>query len=322
GDRAATKKPKAARECRTPNWPFDSAEAKRRQRETAKRLGLPVELEIEVSGDLKLAFVFIPPGEFVMGAADGPEDEGPPHRVCIERPFYMSRTEITNSQFSALVDPHHFSGYAQWRSIDQRGQGYPLFEPDQPVVRVSWHEAMAFCRALAERTGRRVTLPTEAQWEWACRAGSDSPLWYGTLDNDFSPFENLAGHEQVRFAFSGKRKWYLRDDRYDDGQLVTAPVGSYRPNPWGLYDMAGNVCEWTRTTYRAYPYDASDGRDDISIPTDSTIEKVVRGGSWYLPPSFARSAWRWKYPLWRKVFNVGFRIIIELPTDSTVTQQD
>ncbi|HID24607.1 MAG TPA: formylglycine-generating enzyme family protein, partial [Planctomycetaceae bacterium] len=314
--------PKATPECRAPSWPFDSAEAKRRQVETAKRLGRPVELVIELPGDLKLAFVLIPAGEFIMGTVDGPADERPPHRVRIERPFYMSRTEVTNAQFKALADPHHFSGYAQWRSIDQRGQGYPLFEPDQPVVRVSWHQAMAFCRALAERSGRRVTLPTEAQWEWACRAGSDSPLWYGTPDDDFSPFENLAGHEQVRFAFHGKRKWYLRDDRFDDGRLVSAPVGSYRSNPWGLVDMAGNVCEWTRTTYRPYPYDPSDGRNATSLSGDSSVEKVVRGGSWYLPPRFARSAWRWKYPPWRKVFNVGFRVIIELPMDIAVTQQD
>ncbi len=177
-------------------------------------------------------------------------------------------------------------------------------------------------------------LPTEAQWEWACRAGSDTPLWYGTLDDDFSPFENLAGHEQVRFAFSGKRKWYLRDDHFDDGYLVTAPVGSYRPNPWGLYDIAGNVCEWTRSSYRPYPYDSDDGRNEIpiragsstekradaGIEPDANVEKVVRGGSWYLPPRFARSAWRWKYPAWRKVFNVGFRVIIEIPAEPAAAE--
>jgi len=87
---------------------------------------------------------------------------------------------------------------------------------------------------------------------------------------------------------------------------VTAPVGSSAANPWGLHDMAGNVSEWSRTTYRTYPYRTDDGRDEASAQG----EKVVRGGSWYVRPVQARSAYRWKYPAWRKVFNVGFRVIL------------
>jgi formylglycine-generating enzyme required for sulfatase activity len=297
-DKEARKRPS----CST--WPFDAAEARRRQEQG----GLPETLTLEVAEGLPMTLVLVPPGEFVMGDPDGPRDERPASHVRIERAFYMGRCEVTNAQFAALGDPLHSSDVVSWRSIDWRGEGYSLMGPGQPVVRVSWHQAMDFCRALAAKTGRRVTLPTEAQWEWACRAGSDSPLWYGGLDDDFSASENLAGREQRRFAFGGKRKWYLRDDRFDDRALVTANVGSYRPNPWGLCDMAGNACEWTRTAYRPYPYRPSDGRDELS----PSGEKVVRGGSWYDKPNRARSAFRWKYPAWRKIHNVGFRVAIEL----------
>ena len=292
-----------------PNWPFDAAEARRRQ----QAAGLPTTITLQVADGLKIDLALIPPGEFVMGDPDGPRDERPAARVRVHNAFYMSRHEVTNAQFAALVDPYHFSSFVSWRSIDWRGEGYPLFKPGQPAVRVSWRQAMAFCKALSARTRKTVTLPTEAQWEWACRAGADTPLWYGGLDDDFSALENLAGREQRRFAFGGKRKWYLRDDRFDDRAMVTAAVGSYKPNPWGLCDMAGNVAEWTRTACRPYPYDAADGRDQPTPDGD----KVVRGGSWFDKPNRARSAFRWKYPAWRRVHNVGFRVIVELkPTEA------
>ncbi len=288
------------------DWPLDEKKARERQAAIAKKLGIPVNIRLQLSSGVDVPLVLIPPGEFLMGTTDGAADERPRHVVSINRPFYLSCREISNREFAAVMGDTHFSGYAQWRSIDQRGQGYSLHDPRQPVVRVSWNRAMEFCRRLSATTGRAVTLPTEAEWEWACRAGSDTDHWYGTADDDFSRKENLAGREQHRFAFQGKPVWYLRDDRYDDGQLVSAPAGSYQANPWGLYDMAGNVSEWTRTSYRDYPYRPDDGRNDVDSPDD----KVVRGGSWYVPPRFGRSSWRWKYPPWRRVFNVGFRIAV------------
>jgi len=98
-----------------------------------------------------------------------------------------------------------------------------------------------------------------------------------------------------------------RDDRFNDGRLVSTSVGSYKPNAWGLHDMHGNVWEWTRSTYRPYPYDPADGRDNL---TDAGA-KVVRGGSWYDRPKRSRSAYRLSYPAWRKVYNVGFRVVVE-----------
>lgn len=293
----------AAAKVDCPGWPFDAGEAQRRQ----QSVGLPQTTVVKMDDGLSVEFVLVPPGEFVMGDRHAAPDERGIARVRIEKPFYLSRHEVTNAQFAALVDRRHFSGHVGWRSIDWRGEGYELFGPNQPVVRVSWLQAIEFCRALSDKSGRKIMLPTEAQWEWACRAGSETPLWYGTVDDDFGPLENLAGREATGFAFSAKRKWYLRDDRFDDGTLVTAEVGSYRANPWGLHDMAGNVSEWTLSAYRPYPYDAADGRNDARAEG----EKVVRGGSWYDRPAQARSAYRWKYPPWRKTFDVGFRVLMQ-----------
>jgi formylglycine-generating enzyme required for sulfatase activity len=177
---------------------------------------------------------------------------------------------------------------------------------------------MSFCRWLSERTGQNVSLPTEAQWEGACRAGTDSPLSYGDLDTDFSEFGNLADFTIRDLVYDVRDQnppdLVPRDPRYNDKKLVTANVGSYKPNAWDLYDMHGNAWEWTRSTYRPYPYRPDDGRNDI-INTD---RKVVRGGSWYDRPKRCRSAFRLSYPAWRKVYNVGFRIVIE--TDGRIEQ--
>ena len=131
---------------------------------------------------------------------------------------------------------------------------------------------MAFCDWLSKKTGRKVTLPTEAQWEWACRAGTDTPLSFGDLDTDFSKYANLADITVKEMAVRGVNPkpiknpnptvdFELKDPRSNDGVLHLAEVGSYQPNAWGLYDMHGNAAEWTRSDYQPYPYDDSDGRN-------------------------------------------------------------
>ena len=291
-------------------WPFDAKTAQKMQ-QTA---GLAVELKLPLQDGMTMDFVLIPAGSFVMGQVGGAPDEQPRAVSVIEKPFYMSKREVSNREFQALVDPKHFSGFESWRSIDWRGEGHPLSDPLQPAVRVSWHQARQFCAALAAKTGRPVTLPGEAQWEWACRAGTATPFWYGDTDSDFSKLENLAGREREKMAFDGKPKWFLRDNRSNDGQMVSAPVGSYQANPWGLHDMHGNVAEWTRSAYtpllNAPPADAD--------PRDEAIECVVRGGSWDDKPNRAGSAFRWKYPAWRQVYNVGFRVTIAPSPAATI----
>jgi formylglycine-generating enzyme required for sulfatase activity len=285
-----------------PGWPFDEAAAQRLQAES----GEP-SLQVDLPGGSTLEMVLIPAGQFVLGSAVGPSDEYPPTRVQIEKPFYMGRFEITNAQYSAF-DPQHDSAYISMPNKDHGNRGYPVNQPDQPVVRITWQQAMEFCRRLSAETGRRFTLPTEAQWEWACRAGSDRPFWYGDLNTDFSRFANLADLALDKFARGDSPPWQPKDRRFDDRAMVTVPVGRYQPNAWGLCDMHGNVAEWTRTAYRPYPYDAGDGRDAPSAAGD----KVARGGSWYDRPERARSAFRLHYEPWQPVYNVGFRVIAEI----------
>jgi len=269
-------------------------------------------LELVMSPTVCMKFVRIPPGEFLMGQENGCPDERPAHRVKIERPFWMGRFEVTNEQF-ALFDPAHDS---RWENNDfikfSPGElGWTLARPRQPVVRVSWTEAMAFCRWLSAKTGRQATLPTEAQWEYACRAGTATPLWYGAANSDFSRFANLSDRShQAIDPFGDPNKpdviapWRPADARSDDRSRVTAPVGSYRPNPWGLFDMHGNAAEWTRSEYRPYPY-----RDTPSSPAGG--KRVIRGGSWYDRPDRCRAAFRQAYQPDQPVYDVGFRVICE-----------
>jgi formylglycine-generating enzyme required for sulfatase activity len=247
-----------------------------------------------------------------MGDENGDHDEQPLSAVEVARPFWISAFEITNAMY-AMFDPSHDSKYEHKGSwmFNEWDLGWDLNDPDQPVVRVSWKEAAAFCRWLSKRAGLNVSLPTEAQWEWACRAGTDTPLHYGDLDTDFSAFANMADFTMHELVYDARNQFspdlVPRDARFDDEELVATNVGSFLPNRWGLHDMHGNVWEWTRSTYRPYPYAPDDGRNEV---TDFG-RKVVRGGSWYDRPKRCRSGFRLSYPAWRKVYNVGFSIVVE-----------
>jgi len=266
------------------------------------------------SGGVQIEMVKIPAGSFVMGDARGYPDERPLGLVKIDKPFWMSKCEITNRQY-AEFDPTHDSRFEHRTSwiFSEQYLGWALGGSEQPVVRVSWNQAMAFCRWLSQQTGMEFTLPTEAEWEYACRAGTATPLWYGDLDTDFSQAANMADYSIRNLAYEG---WpprspdiAPRDARFNDHALVTAAVGSYRANPWGLCDMHGNAAEWTRSTCAPYPYRADDGRND---PGADGL-RVVRGGSWYDRPQRCRSAFRLAYAPYQRVFNVGFRVVCESP---------
>jgi len=294
-------------------WPFDADATRQRQAALGK-----TEIAIGLGEGVTLRLVRIPAGEFVMGDATGEPDEQPLARVAIPRSFWMGVCEVTNEQFGRF-DPSHDSRYYNKRHALADDRGLPLNDPTQPVVRVSWDETMAFCRWLSQKTGKTFTLPTEAQWEYACRAGSGAPFSYGGPDDDFSKWANVAdrafaiGQQQNGKQITGGLEHLilegadLSDTRFGDRAIVTAPVGSYPPNPWGLYDMHGNAAEWTRTTYKPYPY--RDDYDRNNLATDGP--KVVRGGSFGDCPKRCRSSFRLNYPSWQKVFNVGFRVVCE-----------
>lgn len=290
-------------------WPFDQVEAIQRQKADGRSTWT-----IDLGNRVSLDLVRIPAGRFVMGDPNGASDEQPCSVVSIDKPFWMGRFEVTNRQY-AQFDPTHDSRFEHRTSwiFSEDYLGWPLNRPEQPVVRVAWNEAIDFCEWLSQRIGVEVTLPTEAEWEYACRAGTDTPLWFGDLDADFSQTANVADATIRDLAYEGWRPRppdiVPRDARYDDDHLVTAPVGSYRPNPWGLHDMHGNAAEWMLSDYRAYPYAANDGRNGGSEQS----RKVVRGGSWYDRPHRCRSAFRLDYDPWQKIYNVGFRVVVRDP---------
>ncbi|HEY3324524.1 MAG TPA: SUMF1/EgtB/PvdO family nonheme iron enzyme [Planctomycetota bacterium] len=290
-------------------WPFDTAEAKKKQ----EAAGLPTEMKVELAENVALNLALIPAGEFVMGDAKGEADEVPLTKVKIDSAFYIGGCEITNQQY-ALFDPLHDSAYISVFNKDQGNRGEAANRSTQPVIRVSWQRAMDFCKWLSGKTGKNITLPTEAQWEYACRAGTTTPLSYGACETDFGKLANLADKNLVNLCRGDSPKWIPHIAAVNDGSCVTDNVGKYQPNAWGLHDMHGNVAEWTLSTYKPYPYDTKDGRDDGKIEG----EKVVRGGSFYDRPNRARSAFRLSYPSWQRVFNVGFRVICKPKDDRTV----
>ena len=271
--------------------------------------------KIEIAEGVEIEFVRIPAGEFVMGNNERGRGAAPATVVKIDRPFWMSATEITNGQYN-VFDPAHDSRYTAQFWKDHVGPGYAANRPTQPVTRISWNQAMEFCRAMSERTGVELTLPTEAQWEWACRAGSDADFWWGALGEDFSRNDNLADQSLRKMAVSGvdpqpvhESSWVYefytfmpREDSVNDGTMTIADVAKYAPNAWGLYDMHGNVAEFTRSAYVPYPYrgEKQDG-DAVS----------VRGGAWNVPPKLSAAYCRESYLKWQPANNVGFRIVIE-----------
>ena len=229
----------------------------------------------------------------------------------------MGRIEVSNAQF-ALFDAEHDSRVESRFGMQFGVRGFYVNAPEQPVVRVSWRQAMAFCDWLSEKTGRKWTLPTEAQWEYACRAGSASAFSFGDESADYSKHANLADQALRDFTchpyFKSLKKatptkfddWVPRDDRFNDTALLSVAGKQYAANPWGLYDMHGNAAEWTRTAYRPYPYH-EDGRNE----TSGEASRVVRGGSWRDRPVRARSAFRLAYRPYQGVYNVGFRVVCE-----------
>ena len=208
--------------------------------------------------------ISIPAGTFLMGSpvseAERDQDEGPQSEVTVQK-FQISQYEVTQAQYKAVTgtNPSSFKG------------------DDLPVDSVTWNDAIEFCRKLSRLTGREYRLPTEAEWEYACRAGTKTPY---------------AGNPDAM-------GWYAANSKNQ-----THPVGQREPNGFGLYDMNGNVWEWCQSKYKPYPYQATDGRENVQ---DSDV-RVLRGGSWESSASSTRSAYRRRVVPDRR--SIGFRIVL------------
>ena len=212
-------------------------------------------------------------GQFKMGSARGAPNssivERPQHRVAITKPFYMGTHEVTNKQYEAFRPDHKNERLA--------GAG-----DHHPVVNVSWNDAVAFCRWLSEKEGKVYRLPTEAEWEFACRAGSATAYAWGD-------------------AFD-----VAKVNNSDTGPK---PVGTYGANAWNLYDMHGNVWEWCSDWYSDKYYE---GCPEKNPPGPKSGEKrVIRGGSWGLPEKYIRTAFRYRADPDDKTDKFGFRVCIE-----------
>jgi formylglycine-generating enzyme required for sulfatase activity len=227
--------------------------------------------QIDLGGMFR--FVRIPGGTFLMGSgqdeAGREEDEGPRHEVTITRPFHMSVTPVTQRQFAAVMhrNPSHFQG------------------EDLPVENVSWLAAGKFCLKLSRGLGHKFRLPTEAEWEHACRVGSEDPYSFGR-----DP-EQLAEYA-----------WYWANSNGE-----THPVATKKPNDWGLYDMCGNVCEWCRDRYADH-YAGDEQRDPKGPKTGPA--RVLRGGCWAYDAEHCRSAYRDFCPAEDHSHYNGFRVVL------------
>jgi len=215
----------------------------------------------DLGGGISMEFMPIAAGSFQMGSTSGESDEKPVHEVTISKPFWLAKTEVTQ---------------AQWQQV--MGSNPSNFGDDTlPVERVSWNDAMEFCRKLTEieqQAGRlperyEYTLPTEAQWEYACRAGTTGDYATSTGSGQAGNLDAMA--------------WY----RENSGSK-THPVGTKQANAWGLYDMHGNVWEWCLDWY--WNYASGNAVDPQGASSGS--RRVIRGGVWNFDASYCRSAYR------------------------------
>jgi formylglycine-generating enzyme required for sulfatase activity len=290
--------------------------------------------------------VVVPAGIFEMGSPHDEHgryaDEGPLHKVYFARPFALGHTEVTVGQFRKFVES---TGYV---TSAERGEGSLLREANSgdwrlreeinwrhdqsgspaedhlPVVHVSWQDAQAYIKWLSGQTGEQYRLPSEAEFEYANRAGSQTAFWWG----GYSPpvqVANLRGEIDVRMMPKAIRtpletevEYVLREGptplvfhNYNDDAPGVSPVASYRPNAFGLHDTTGNVWEWTQDCWHEnYEGAPADGR--AWVEGNRCGERVIRGGSWYCFPRHARSANRWAERRFFRNMYIGFRVARDL----------
>jgi len=320
-------------------------------------------------------FVRIEPGEYQRGESDmsainrdhpyslrlkgnATWNERPKHRVVLTKPFDMATHEVTVAEFRAFVEDTGYVTDAEkngtaagfdsggkrpphWIEIDPkyswRNPGFAQ-KDSHPVVCVSWHDAQEYCHWLSRQNGMGCRLPTEAEWEYAARAGTQTWYSWGNKPDDAYQHANVADatlertHENTTLY---QRSFGLDSDSCSDGFAFTAPAGSYRPNPWGLFDVHGNVWEWCQDIYEEdhyarlvspFPKRERDSVrfEDPTGPETTTQQKhgnwrVLRGGGWYTGPISSRSAMRAFAEASDGLCYAGFRLVRDIDTDSVDT---
>jgi formylglycine-generating enzyme required for sulfatase activity len=251
-------------------------------------------------GEVKQRLRYLPPGSFDMGSPEKEagrwSDEGPRHRVILTRGFWLAETPCTQALYEAVVgeNPSRFKS------------------PQRPVESVSWHESQNFLTKLGEKVpGLFAELPTEAEWEYACRAGTAAATWKGDLKifgernaplldkiawyggNSGEEFDLLKGHDSSAWP----------EKQYPHKKAGTREVATRDPNPWGFFDLLGNVWEWCADGKRGY------GVEVIWDPVGDGARRVVRGGSWLDYARYVRAAFRLWYPPDDRGVFLGFRFL-------------
>ena len=288
--------------------------------------------------------VLIPEGDFIMGSPQGEkgryEDEGPQHKVTFSRPFYMAQTPVTVAQFRAFVEEsgykteaerQHWSEWrnpktGKWEGIqdmdwrhDNRGQ---ISKENNPVVHVTWDDAKAYANWLSKVTQEIYRLPSEAEMEYANRAGTTTRYWWGN-ENPKQKVANLKGefdipeNDKTWFPTPVERQYAYANgytpfffENYGDGFWGISPVAIYQSNDFGLHDTAGNVWEWAEDCWNSSYHGAP---NDGSAWTSGMCKlRVVRGGSYYCFPRHVRSANRWARAQDYRGMYIGFRVVREV----------
>jgi sulfatase modifying factor 1 len=260
------------------------------------------------------------------------DDEGPQHPVTFKRSFAIGKYPVTRAEFTVFVretryDPKEcfqprFNDDAPRvvlpRGLSWRNPGFPQTDRD-PVVCVSFDDAKRYARWLSRKTGKSYRLPSEAEWEYAARAGTRTPRYWSGGDSRACRFANVRDAAAAKTFRSGLEKDEQETPffRCRDGYIYTAPVGSFQPNRFGLYDMLGNAWQWTadcyRTNYKDVPADGSPVQDDDQDggqdhQTRGCSTQVLRGGSWANPPGDVRSAYRHGAEPGERTMYSGFRV--------------
>ena len=290
----------------------------------AKSKGIP-----NTSG-MKLCL--IPAGEFMMGSPKKElgraANEGPQHKVRITKPFYIGATEVTQGQWTKVM------GTTFKELSDKNWKNRPAVAPNLPMYWVSWFDSLAFCNKLSEKEGRKpyykltniafenygkgaldradveilggngYRLPTEAQWEYACRAGTTTALSNG---KDLTSADKLCPNLD-------KIGWYGGNMDKTSQKTHIAPAGSKQPNAWGVYDMHGSMLEWCHDEFDAKFYEKSPVDDPVIHPSDKVRNKsaVLRSGCFFLPPNCCRSAWRIPAGTCARYPHIGFRVVVSV----------
>jgi formylglycine-generating enzyme required for sulfatase activity len=300
----------------------------------------PTKITVDLGGSVKLEMTLIPAGEFMMGSGESAkataeffnkidgddfytaewfDDEHPQHHVRITRPFYLGTYHVTRGQFRQFVADTHYAtdveksvkpGTRGWNPKTKeyefnekfcwRDTGFAQSD-DHPVVNVSWKDAEAFCAWLGKKEGKTYRLPTEAEWEYACRAGMKTRYSSGDDPETLAKVGNITD-AAYKATFPGDKSAI----KASDGYVFTSPVGSYQPNAFGLFDMHGNAWQWCSDWYDKKSY-AKSTTDDPTGPA-SGFDHVLRGGSWRDWPLTTRSASRAWLGSVLVCGSIGFRV--------------